>query len=175
MATSRGLVFDPLGPPVMLMAAALPAPVLGAAASTRARRALRGRMRQLMPDAVVARLAENPGLFCLQGEARQVTALFTDLEGFTDLTNRLPPQALIALPDRHFTTVSATVLALGGMIDKIVGDAVHALFNAPLDQPGHARPALNRAAPGSGRKPGQRCWAMSARRRASTMPRMGPR
>lgn len=146
LAQSRGLLFDPLGPPLILMAAALLALLLGAAATSRAERALRGRMRQLMPDAVVSRLAENPDLFRLKGEAREVTALFTDLEGFTDLTNRLPPQALIALLDRYFTTVSAQVLAHGGMIDKIVGDAVHALFNAPLDQPGHARAALDCAA-----------------------------
>jgi adenylate cyclase len=103
-------------------------------------------MRQLMPDAVVARLAEDPDLFRLKGEARAVTALFTDLEGFSDLTNRLPPEDLIGLLDRYFTVVSAQVLRHGGMIDKIVGDAVHALFNAPLDQPGHARAALDCAA-----------------------------
>ena len=145
-ARTRGLLLDPVGPPALLLLAALVALVLGAAAASRAERALRGRMRQLLPDAVVTRIADRPDLLRLRGEAREITALFTDLEGFTALTNRLPPTVLIALLDRYFTTVSAVVLRHGGMIDKIVGDGVHALFNAPLDQPGHAQAALACAA-----------------------------
>lgn len=146
VARAQGVLVDPVGPPALLVLAALVALILGAAAASRAERALRGRMRQLLPDAVVARIAERPDLLRLRGEAREITALFTDLEGFTALTNRLPPEALIALLDRYFTAVSAVVLRHGGMIDKIVGDAVHALFNAPLDLPGHAQAALDCAA-----------------------------
>jgi adenylate cyclase len=75
-----------------------------------------------------------------------VTALFTDIEGFSMLANRLEPEALIATLDRYFTEVSAIILRHGGMIDKIVGDGVHALFNAPLDQPDHVNAALTAAA-----------------------------
>lgn len=146
VARAQGVLVDPVGPPALLVLAALVALILGAAAASRAERALRGRMRQLLPDAVVAQIAERPDLLRLKGEAREITALFTDLEGFTALTNRLPPEALIALLDRYFTAVSAVVLRHGGMIDKIVGDAVHALFNAPLDQPHHAQAALDCAA-----------------------------
>lgn len=145
-ARSQGLLFDPVGPAALGLLAALGALILGAAATSRAERALRNRMRQLLPDAVVTRLADRPDLLRLSGEAREITALFTDLEGFTALTNRLPPTQLIALLDRYFATVSAVVLRHGGMIDKIVGDGVHALFNAPLDQPGHAQAALDCAA-----------------------------
>ena len=82
----------------------------------------------------------------LQGERREITALFTDIEGFSATANALPPEALIAALDRYFTAVCAVVLRHGGMIDKIVGDGVHALFNAPLDQPGHVDAALAAAA-----------------------------
>jgi adenylate cyclase len=103
-------------------------------------------MGQLLPAAVVSRLAEDPHLLRLTGERRQVTALFTDLEGFSGLTNSLPPEMLISTLDAYFTAVSDVVLRHGGMIDKIVGDAVHALFNAPLDQQGHVDAALSAAA-----------------------------
>lgn len=103
-------------------------------------------MGQLLPPVVVARLAANPRLLRLTGERREVTALFTDLEGFTAATRNLEPEALIATLDRYFTVISAAILRHGGMIDKIVGDAVHALFNAPLDLPGHADAALAAAA-----------------------------
>lgn len=141
-----GRLLDPVLPPVALLAAVIAGLLWQAAASFRAERALRARMGQLLPAAVVARLADDPRLLRLQGERRPITALFTDIEGFSALANRLEPEALIATLDRYFATVSDIVLRHGGMIDKIVGDGLHALFNAPLDQPGHVDAALGAAA-----------------------------
>ena len=58
------------------------------------------------------------------------------------MTNRVEPERLIATLDTYLATICTVVLRHGGMIDKIVGDAVHALFNAPLDQPGHVDAAI---------------------------------
>ncbi len=143
---ATGALVDPLFPAAGLAGAGVTGLVLRGAASARAERALRQRMGQLMPPAVVARLAEDPRLLRLAGERREVTALFTDLEGFSDLVNRTGPEELIATLDRYFAAVCREVLGRGGMIDKIVGDAVHALFNAPIDQPGHVDAALAAAA-----------------------------
>ncbi len=140
-----GRLLDPALPALALAGATTAGLILQAAATYRRERALRLRMGQLLPAAVVSRLAQDPGRLRLVGERRQVTALFTDLEGFSTLTNTLEPEALIATLDRYFATVTAIVLHHGGMIDKIVGDAVHALFNAPLDQPGHVDAALSAA------------------------------
>lgn len=79
----------------------------------------------------------------LQGERRIITALFTDIEGFTAMTERLQPEALIDVLDAYFADVSAIVIRHGGMIDKIVGDAVHAFFNAPFDLDDHPAKALD--------------------------------
>lgn len=141
-----GQLLDPVLPPLALTVATTAGLVLQAATTYRAERVLRGRMGQLLPAAVVSRLIDEPNLLRLKGERREVTALFTDLEGFSAMTNSIEPEALIATLDRYFTVVSAVVLRHGGMIDKIVGDAVHALFNAPLDQPGHVDAALAAAA-----------------------------
>jgi adenylate cyclase len=141
-----GRLIDPVFPAIAAFGAALAGVILQAAGTARAERALRGRMGQLLPGPVVTRLIDNPELLRLRGERRQVTALFTDLEGFSAATNTLEPEALIATLDRYFTVVSAVILRHGGMIDKIVGDAVHALFNAPIDQPGHVDAALTAAA-----------------------------
>jgi adenylate cyclase len=143
---ATGHLTDPFLPPLALMLAATAGLLLQAAVTYRAERALRGRMGQLLPGAVVSRLIDDPDLLRLKGERRIVTALFTDLEGFSTLTNSLEPEQLITILDRYFTTVSAIILRRGGMIDKIVGDAVHALFNAPLDQPGHVDAAIAAAA-----------------------------
>lgn len=144
LATNR--LYDPLMPSLGVLFSATAAILLQAALTARAERALRERMGQLLPAVVVARLANDPGLLRLRGERRLVTALFTDLEGFTAATVTMEPEALIDALDRYFTVVCAVILRHGGMIDKIVGDAVHALFNAPLDQPGHVDAALQAAA-----------------------------
>lgn len=143
---ATGRLVDPAFPALAVAGAALAGLVVRGAASARAERALRQRMGQLMPPEVVARVIEDPHLFRLKGERREVTALFTDLEGFSALANSVPPEDLIATLERYFAAVTKAVLDRGGMIDKIVGDAVHALFNAPLDQPGHVDAALAAAA-----------------------------
>jgi adenylate cyclase len=85
----------------------------------------------------VERIVASPSVLKLNGERRQITALFTDVEGFTAMTHRAHPEALVALLDEYFEGVEQIVINHGGMIDKLVGDGVHALFNTPLDLPDH--------------------------------------
>ena len=95
----------------------------------------------LSPDLVDA-LARDPGRLRLGGEEREMTFLFTDLEGFTAFAETAAPALLVATLNRYLDGVCALVLDHGGTIDKIVGDAVHVMFNAPLDQPDHAERAV---------------------------------
>ena len=103
---------------------------------------VRHRLEQHLAPAVVRRIVERPDLLKLSGERREVTALFTDIEGFTATTHRAGPEDLVATLDQYFEGVAGIVVNHGGMIDKIVGDAVHALFNAPLDLEGHPQRAV---------------------------------
>jgi adenylate cyclase len=137
-----GLV-DPLTP--SLVAALVFAITAGTTYSlTRRREALvHRRLEQHLAPAVVRRIVEQPGLIKLDGERREITALFTDIEGFTALTHRAGPDELVTMLDQYFEGIAGIVIEHGGMIDKIVGDAVHALFNAPLDLADHPRRAVN--------------------------------
>jgi adenylate cyclase len=103
---------------------------------------VRQRFAQHLAPQVVSLIVADPNLVKLSGERREITALFTDIEGFTTMTDRLGPQELVSLLDRYFEGVAAIVMKHGGMIDKLVGDAVHAFFNAPLDQAEHWRHAI---------------------------------
>lgn len=143
---SGGWLLDPLGPALATAAVLLMALLGKAVTAARAERALRLRMGQVLPPALVSRIAAQPALMRLEGEAREVTALFTDIEGFSLATRALGPRDLVAALDAYFTLTCAIVLKHGGMVDKLVGDSIHALFNAPLDQPGHAEAALACAA-----------------------------
>jgi adenylate cyclase len=79
----------------------------------------------------------------MAGEERQVTALFTDIEGFSTLAGRVKPQELVALLNIYFAEVNKMVADHGGMVDKVVGDAVHAFFNAPEDLDDHVNKAID--------------------------------
>lgn len=133
---------DPMAGPLMAIAA-FGSASLAAVAETRRRASLiQRRFERHLAPAVVQRLLDSPDLLRLAGERRPVSCIFTDIEGFTAMTERSEPEALVALLDRYFDGLGRIVIAHGGMIDKFVGDAVHAIFNAPLDLEDHPRKAL---------------------------------
>jgi adenylate cyclase len=110
---------------------------------TRRREALlHHRLEQHLSPAVVRRIVERPDLVKLTGERREITSLFTDIEDFTATMHRAGPEELVTTLDQYFEGVAGLVIKHGGMIDKIVGDGVHALFNAPLDLEDHPRHAV---------------------------------
>jgi len=103
---------------------------------------LRAAFAQYLSPALVEQLARDPARLRLGGELREMTFLFTDLEGFTALTERLGAEALVGLLNAYLDGLSGVAFAHGGTVDKIVGDALHVMFNAPLDQPDHAARAV---------------------------------
>jgi adenylate cyclase len=103
---------------------------------------VRRRFEQHLAPAVVRRILAAPEICKLRSERREVTALFTDLEGFTAMTRRADPAVLVATLDSYFDRMATIIAAHGGMIDKIVGDAVHAFFNAPNDLEDHPQSAV---------------------------------
>jgi adenylate cyclase len=112
-------------------------------AATRHREAwVQSRFEQHLAPAVARRILESPGLVKLGGERREVTALFTDVEGFTTMTHHIDPTILVNILDNYFEGMATIIIDHGGMIDKIVGDAVHALFNAPNDLKNHPQKAV---------------------------------
>jgi adenylate cyclase len=100
------------------------------------------RLEQHLAPAVVRRIVEQPDLVKLSGERREVTSLFTDIESFTATMHRAGPEELVTTLDQYFEGIADIVIKHGGMLDKIVGDGVHALFNVPLDLDEHPRRAI---------------------------------
>ncbi|MEQ1712329.1 MAG: adenylate/guanylate cyclase domain-containing protein, partial [Hyphomicrobium sp.] len=142
MALGDGTLVDPILVP-LTAGIGFAASALATSARMRKREAaLRARFAQHLAPAIVARIAAAPDLLKLEGETRDVTALFTDIEGFTAMVERSDAKAVVGLLDRYFEGAIDIVVAHGGMVDKLVGDAIHALFNAPLDLDGHPRRAI---------------------------------
>ncbi len=118
----------------------------GAADSYWRERQRREQLRQLfahyVPPAVVDALAESDVRPAVSGERRVLTLLFSDLAGFTSASEHLPPEAVAKALNAYFTHMTRTVHRHGGTLDKFIGDAVMAFWNAPLDEPAHAARAL---------------------------------
>jgi len=141
-ASLQGLLIDILVPLATLVAGYGAAALTSFIRQSRAARRIRQRFEQHLSPGVVERIAREPTLLRLAGERRVVTALFTDIADFTAMTRRAEPEALVAALDSYFEGMTRIIVAHGGMVDKFVGDAVHAFFNVPLDQPDHAEAAV---------------------------------
>jgi adenylate cyclase len=137
------LLVDPVVVPLAMVLAYLSTALVSAAYSKHQETRLRNRFEQHLSPGVIAELIANPSALRLEGRQVVITALFTDVEDFTSLTERAAPTDLISLLDQYFDGVCRIVIANGGMVDKIVGDAVHAIFNAPIAVADHARVALD--------------------------------
>lgn len=95
-------------------------------------------MSRYVPVALVRGLYASRREPVLGGSLREVSMMFTDIEGFTTISERLGPDALAAVLGRYLEVMTDTIHRSGGIVDKYVGDAVMALWNAPADCPGHA-------------------------------------
>jgi len=97
---------------------------------------------QFLAPAVVEKILLDPDALELSGEVRELSFVFTDLEGFTRLTESTPPKQMVKLVNRYLEEAGGVVIESGGTLDKIVGDALHIMFNAPLAQADHAERAV---------------------------------
>ena len=91
----------------------------------------------------VKRLQNNPELLKLGGEKKYATFLFTDVRGFTSLSESLPPEDVTYIMNKALTAQQKAVQKHEGMVDKYIGDAMMAIFNAPLDQSDHETKAID--------------------------------
>ena len=91
----------------------------------------------------VKQLQNNPELLKLGGEKKYATFLFTDVRGFTSLSESLPPEDVTYIMNKALTAQQKAVQKHGGMVDKYIGDAMMAIFNAPLDQLDHETKAVD--------------------------------
>jgi adenylate cyclase len=105
----------------------------------------RSHFGRFVSPAVVARLAEHPEAVRLGGEQRTLTLMFCDIRGFTTLSEGLSAVELTSFLNEYLTPMTDAVLKEMGTVDKYMGDAIMAFWNAPLDDPDHARHAVRAA------------------------------
>jgi adenylate cyclase len=107
-------------------------------AERRQKALIRGVFSHYVPGKVVGELLKNPGMLKLGGEVRVMTVIFSDVAGFTTISENLSPTRLVELLNEYLTAMTNIILSYDGIIDKYEGDAIMAEFGAPLPDDEHA-------------------------------------
>ena len=125
-------------PVVAVVAAHLGVTGYGYLTEGRERKFLRGAFSRYVAPEVVDQLVKNPGQLALGGETRELTVMFADVAGFTSLSEGRAPREIVELMNECFTALTGVIQGHGGTVDKFIGDAVMAFWNAPVEQADHA-------------------------------------
>lgn len=113
--------------------------------SDKDKRLLRKSFALYLAPAVIDRMMNANRMPALGGELREVTVFFSDVAGFSSFSEKMMPSALVALMTEYLSAMTDIIEAHSGFVDKYIGDAIVAVFGAPLDDPDHARHAVEAA------------------------------
>ena len=136
-------------PIVFLLASTVPALIgtmaLNYATEGKQKRFIKGAFKQYLSPLVIEELVQHPERLKLGGELRDLSIFFSDIRGFTSISEHLNPQELTALLNDYLTAMTDIIYAHEGTVDKYEGDAIIAFWNAPLAQKNHAILAVHTA------------------------------
>lgn len=141
LALIRDLWLDTANPIIAVIAAAIIAYMVRYVIEERSRKRIQNAFGHYLAPTLVDRLADSENALQLGGEQRDVTIMFADLSGFTALSGILGPEALVETTNAYLKIIADEVDASGGYIDKFIGDAVMAIWGAPVadgNHPAHA-------------------------------------
>ena len=129
------------GPSLAFVAAASLGILYGSQQDRQQKKFIKDAFARYLPPTLVDQLVDNPDMLKLSGERRDITLIFTDVAGFTTISENLPPTTLVYVLSEYMDGMTRIILEHGGTIDKFIGDAVMAIFGAPVDQDDHPQRA----------------------------------
>lgn len=131
----KGLLVDPTAPILALLACYVVATLFTYLREERQRRYIHGAFDRYLSPELVKRITDDPSRLELGGEVREMTVLFCDIRGFSHISEQMEPQQIIRFLIGFLTPMTDLLLARRATIDKYIGDAILAFWNAPLDDP----------------------------------------
>ena len=140
-----GIFFNPLLAVAAMITAVILREIVSYAGSEREKQFIRKAFSTYVSDEVVKEIITDPSRLQLGGTKRHMSAIFTDIQGFSTISEQLDPEVLVSLLNRYLTFMSDAVLEENGTIDKYEGDAIIAFFGAPIPTEDHAVRACNSA------------------------------
>ncbi|MSP92655.1 MAG: adenylate/guanylate cyclase domain-containing protein [Myxococcales bacterium] len=135
---AHGVWLDVVSPTLATLIALGGGTTIQYATEGRQKRRIRSAFQHYLAPAVIDQVVRDPSKLSLGGERRDITAFFSDIQGFTGISEKLDPTDLVALLNECLGGMTDLILESGGTIDKYIGDAIVAMYGAPLDQPDHA-------------------------------------
>lgn len=142
--TGGGLL-DPVTPSILMILMFLCTTLLSFLKAEYERRQVRSAFGLYISPDFMKELTKDPGKLRLGGQTRELTVIFTDIRGFTSICEGLEPEEITQMMNDFLTPLSDLVMQNRGTIDKYMGDAMMAFWNAPLDDPDHVRHACRAA------------------------------
>jgi adenylate cyclase len=134
-----GVLFNPVMPVLTVLAVFIPGTALSLLAKERARRAIRDRFAYFLPPELIGRIEANPdGALTPEGAERDLTVMFVDMRGFSTVTEGMAPDRVVVLVNTYLSALADALVEAGATIDKFMGDAVMAFWNAPIGRADHA-------------------------------------
>jgi adenylate cyclase len=119
--------------------------LLNYATEGRQKKFIKNAFKQYLSPAFIEQLIQHPERLQLGGERKVLSIFFSDLQGFTSISEGLAPEDLTVLLNEYLSAMTAIIQAEGGTVDKYEGDAIIAFWNAPLDIPDHAQRVVRAA------------------------------
>ena len=141
----EGLWLDVVAPSVGMFLAFSGANVANYFTEGKSKAQIRSAFQHYLAPEVIAELVEDPSKLALGGERLEITAFFSDIADFTTFSEQLEPTALVAFLNEYLTALTNIILEEGGTIDKYEGDAIIAMFGAPMEHADHAVRAVRSA------------------------------
>jgi adenylate cyclase len=138
LARQFGIMIRLIEPSIALLLATWASDAVMGAEAKRQREFINSAFARYLNPSLVKKLADDPSKLTLGGESRDMTLLFCDIRGFTTISEKFDAQGLTRFINRFLTPMTDLIMANRGTIDKYMGDAIMAFWNAPLDDEAHA-------------------------------------
>jgi len=140
-AYDSGFIMNIIYPPLTAVIAYMTSIGYSYLVETREKKKVLAAFGKYVSPVLVKEIMDHPEKLKLGGEKREITVLFSDVRGFTSISEKLSPEELVALLNDFLSEMTDIILDNRGLVDKYMGDAIMALWNAPLDDSAHAKNA----------------------------------
>lgn len=114
-------------------------------AEEKEKKKVKGAFQYYVTPSVMDEILHHPEKLKLGGDEKELSVLFSDIRGFTSISEKIPPETLVGLLNEYFTAMTDIVLKYDGFLDKYIGDAIMAVYGAPIEQKDHAINACHTA------------------------------
>lgn len=145
MYVDQGILIDPIFPSLAILTIFIVSTILSYARAEARRKMIRHAFGMYVAKDVMRSLERNPEKLKLGGETRELTVMFTDIRKFSTISEGMKPEELIQMMNEFLTSMTDIVMKESGTVDKYIGDAMMAFWNAPKDIPSHAQLACRAA------------------------------